>query len=69
MREGEGYTDHPVHLGGEAFVLAELKVTPPVEKKVAGRRSAKQRAQDEAAAALAGRWGLSGGCLGCWWCA
>ena len=29
--------DHPVHLGGEAFVLTELKVTPPVEKKQPGR--------------------------------
>lgn len=29
--------DHPVHLGGEAFVLTELKVTPLVEKKVPGR--------------------------------
>lgn len=37
VREGEQYMDHPVHLGGEAFVLAELKVTPPVEKKQPGR--------------------------------
>lgn len=39
MREAEGdqYADHPVHLGGEAFVLAELKVTPVVEKKQPGR--------------------------------
>lgn len=38
VREGEGYTDHPVHLGGEAFVLAELKCLPPVEKKLVGGR-------------------------------
>ncbi len=37
VREGEQYMDHPVHLGGEAFVLTELKVTPPVEKKQPGR--------------------------------
>lgn len=37
VREGDQYTDHPVHLGGEAFVLAELKVTPVVEKKVPGK--------------------------------
>lgn len=37
MREGEQYMDHPVHLGGEAFVLTELKVTPIVEKKQPGR--------------------------------
>lgn len=39
VREGEPptNTDHPVHLGAEAFVLAELKVTPIVEKKVPGR--------------------------------
>ncbi len=35
--EGDQYADHPVHLGGEAFVLAELKVTPVVEKKQPGR--------------------------------
>ena len=37
VREGEQYMDHPVHLGGEAFVLTELKVTPIVEKKQPGR--------------------------------
>lgn len=35
--EGDQYADHPVHLGGEAFVLVELKVTPVVEKKQPGR--------------------------------
>jgi len=35
--EGDQYADHPVHLGAEAFVLAELKVTPVVEKKQPGR--------------------------------
>ena len=37
VREGDQYTDHPVHLGGAACVLAELKVTPVVEKKVPGK--------------------------------
>ncbi|KAL4420393.1 hypothetical protein ABPG75_010049 [Micractinium tetrahymenae] len=45
--EGDQYADHPVHLGGEAFVLAELKVTPVVEKKQPGRRGKKRKAEGE----------------------
>jgi hypothetical protein len=39
VREGEPpqTIDHPVHVGSLAFVLAELRVTPVVEKKQPGR--------------------------------
>lgn len=33
VREGSGATvDHPVHVGGEGLVLAELKVNPEVKR-------------------------------------
>ena len=38
MRESEATTEHPVHLGGHAAVLEELKVNPEV-KKPPGRQA------------------------------
>ena len=68
VREGgEHSSEHPVHLGAEAFVLAELKVTPPLEKKVPAKRGRKRRGEEEerreAAAAAAAAGMLTGEAL------
>lgn len=51
VREGSGATiDHPVHVGGESVILAELKVNPEV-KKVALKRGRKRKEEEEQLAA------------------
>ncbi|GAB4818075.1 hypothetical protein N2152v2_005121 [Parachlorella kessleri] len=46
VREYETVTEHPVHLGGHAAVLGELKVNPEV-KKPPGRRGGRGRKKGE----------------------
>jgi len=51
VREGSGATiDHPVHVGGESVILAEVKVNPEV-KKVALKRGRKRKEEEEQLAA------------------
>jgi transcription initiation factor TFIID subunit 2 len=51
VREGSGATiDHPVHVGAESVILAEIKVNPEV-KKVALKRGRKRKEEEEQLAA------------------
>ena len=46
VREGSGATiDHPVHVGGESVILAEIKVNPEV-KKVSLKRGRKRKEEE-----------------------
>jgi transcription initiation factor TFIID subunit 2 len=51
VREGSGATiEHPIHIGAESVILAEVKVNPEV-KKVALKRGRKRKEEEEQLAA------------------